>query len=108
MITSWGIDDAVGAVSVHGVCGLIGVLAVGVLLGGYPTHAEGIPPISFTGQLVGAIAMGLGGFIPGYVVSWILNKCGILRTSDSVQKLGVDAEIPVAAYPENMQSRDYS
>jgi ammonia channel protein AmtB len=108
MITSWGIDDAVGAVSVHGVCGLIGVLAVGVLLGGYPPLTEGGETISFTGQLVGAIAMGLGGFIPGYVVSWILNKCGILRTSDAVQQIGVDAEIPVAAYPENMQSRDYS
>lgn len=108
LVTSWGIDDAVGAVSVHGTCGLIGVLAVGVLLGGYPPLTEGGPTISFTGQLVGAIAMGLGGFIPGYVVSWILNKCGILRTSDAVQEIGVDAEIPVAAYPENMLSRDYS
>ena len=107
MITSWGIDDAVGAVSVHGTCGLIGVLAVGVLLGGYPAVGEG-EPISFIGQLVGAIAMGLGGFIPGYVVSWILKKCGILRTSDKVQELGVDAEVPVPAYPESMQSRDYS
>ena len=107
MITSWGIDDAVGAVSVHGTCGLIGVLAVGVLLGGYPAMGEG-EPISFIGQLVGAIAMGLGGFIPGYVVSWILKKCGILRTSDKVQELGVDAEVPVPAYPESMQSRDYS
>jgi ammonia channel protein AmtB len=108
LVTSWGIDDAVGAVSVHGTCGLIGVLAVGVLLGGYPPLTEGGPTISFTGQLVGAIAMGLGGFIPGYVVSWILNKCGILRTSDAVQEIGVDTEIPVAAYPENMLSRDYS
>ena len=108
LITSWGIDDAVGAVSVHGTCGLIGVMAVGVLLGGYPSHAEGVPAISFTGQLVGAIAMGLGGFIPGYVVSWILKKCGILRSSDKVQEIGVDAEVPVPAYPEAMQSRDYS
>ncbi|SVA89967.1 uncharacterized protein METZ01_LOCUS142821 [marine metagenome] len=107
MITSWGIDDAVGAVSVHGTCGLIGVLAVGVLLGGYPAVGEG-EPISFIGQLVGAIAMGLGGFIPGYVVSWILKKCGILRTSDKVQEVGVDAEVPVPAYPESMQSSDYS
>lgn len=107
LITSWGIDDAVGAVSVHGTCGFIGVMAVGVLLGGYPGVGD-IPAISFTGQLVGAIAMGLGGFIPGYVVSWILKQCGILRTSDAIQELGVDVEIPVPAYPESMQSRDYS
>ena len=108
MITSWGIDDAVGAVSVHGTCGLIGVLAVGVLLGGYPSAVDGIPAISFTGQLDGAIAMGLGGFIPGYVVSWILKQCGILRVSDAVQQAGVDSEVPVSAYPEALQSRDYS
>ncbi len=59
-------------------------------------------------EVVGAIAMGLGGFIPGYVVSWILKKCGILRTSDKVQEVGVDAEVPVPAYPESMQSRDYN
>ena len=108
MITSWGIDDAVGAVSVHGTCGLIGVLAVGVLLGGYPSAVDGIPAISFTGQLVGAISMGLRGFIPGYVVSWILKQCGILRVSDAVQQAGVDSEVPVSAYPEALQSRDYS
>ena len=107
LITSWGIDDAVGAVSVHGTCGFIGVMAVGVLLGGYPAVGDGVA-ISFTGQLVGAIAMGLGGFIPGYVVSWILKQCGILRTSDAVQEIGVDAEVPAAAYPEGMQSRNYS
>ena len=105
LITSWGIDDAVGAVSVHGTCGLIGVLAVGVILGGYPPIEGGVP-ITFTGQLVGAISMGLLGFIPGYVVSWILKKVGILRVSDGVQVIGVDAEVPSTAYPESMQSQN--
>ena len=55
-----------------------------------------------------AISMGLLGFIPGYVVSWILKQCGILRVSDAVQQAGVDSEVPVSAYPEALQSRDYS
>ena len=46
IIEKFKIDDAVGAVAVHGMCGVIGVLAAGVFLSGYPTHAEGIPPIS--------------------------------------------------------------
>ena len=33
------IDDAVGAVSVHGVMGMWGVLLVGIVAGGYPTGA---------------------------------------------------------------------
>ena len=61
------IDDAVGAVSVHGVCGMWGLLAVGIFMGGYPTHAEGIPPITFGGQFKGMIVMMLIGFVPGYV-----------------------------------------
>jgi len=106
LITSWGIDDAVGAVSVHGTCGIIGVMAVGVLLGGYPAPMEGVPPITFTGQLVGAISMLLLGFIPGYVVSWILKKCGILRVSDALQNFGLDeAEIDTPSYPEFQRSQ---
>ena len=106
LITSWGIDDAVGAVSVHGTCGLIGVLSVGILLGGYPPPAEGVPAINFTGQLVGAIAMVLLGFIPAYVVSWILKQCGILRVSDAIQNYGIDnAEIDTPSYPEFQRSQ---
>jgi ammonia channel protein AmtB len=106
LITSWGIDDAVGAVSVHGTCGIIGVMAVGILLGGYPAPMEGVPPITFTGQLVGAISMLLLGFIPGYVVSWILKKCGILRVSDALQNFGLDeAEIDTPSYPEFQRSQ---
>ena len=37
------VDDAVGAVAVHGVCGFYGVLLVGIFAGGYPTGVNNIP-----------------------------------------------------------------
>ena len=49
--------------------------------------------------------MFLLGFIPGYVGSWILKACGILRVSDKLQEFGIDnAEIDTPAYPEPLQS----
>ena len=98
------IDDAVGAVSVHGICGMWGLLAVGLFMGGYPSHAEGIPPISFAGQFKGMIVMILIGFVPGYVLSLIFKKCGVLRAGDAVQNVGMDVEIENTAYPEHIKS----
>ena len=98
------IDDAVGAVAVHGVCGMWGLLAVGIFMGGYPTHAEGIPPISFYGQFMGMIVMILIGFVPGYVLSYIFKICGVLRASDGVQIAGMDVEVQNDAYPEQIKS----
>ena len=104
MLTNWGIDDAVGAVSVHGFIGIWGVMAPGILLGGYPAP-EGIPEISFIGQLVGAISFFLLGFGPGLGLSWILNKAGLLRYSDAILKMGVDrTEGTTAAYPDFQKS----
>ena len=98
------IDDAVGAVSVHGVCGMWGLIAVGLFMGGYPTHADGVPPISLGGQLLGMIVMALLGFIPGYVLSMIFKMFGVLRSSDGVQTAGMDVEIVNDAYPEQLKS----
>ncbi len=98
------IDDVVGAVSVHGICGMWGLLAVGIFMGGYPSHAEGVPPISFSGQFMGMIVMMLIGFVPGYVLSFIFNLFGVLRTSDAVQQVGLDVEIANDAYPEKIKS----
>ncbi len=99
-LVKMGIDDSVGAVSVHGFAGVIGVLAVGVFAAGYPNPGDA-PATSFMGQFVGVIVMILCGFIPGYVVSLLLKSIGILRVPDDVQELGLDlAEIPSKAYPE--------
>jgi Amt family ammonium transporter len=45
------------------------------------------------------------GFVPGYVVSWIVNKAGMLRIPDAVQIKGLDAvKVPAQAYPQGMTS----
>jgi ammonium transporter, Amt family len=106
IIEKFKIDDAVGAVAVHGMCGVIGVLAAGVFLSGYPTHAEGIPPISLYGQFMGMLVMAALGFVPGYVLSLIFRMMGILRASDGVQLAGMDVEVPIPAYPESMQTNN--
>jgi ammonia channel protein AmtB len=49
--------------------------------------------------------MFLLGFVPGYVVSWIVNKAGMLRIPDAVQIKGLDAvKVPAQAYPQGMTS----
>lgn len=95
------VDDAVGAVSVHGVAGLFGVLAFGIFAAGYP-NVEGYPPTSFAGQAIGALAMAAVGFIPGYVISLLMKAGDMLRIPESAEILGMDkAKVPVRAYPED-------
>ncbi|MEZ5755889.1 MAG: ammonium transporter [Paracoccaceae bacterium] len=96
------IDDAVGAVALHGVVGLWGVIAVGIFAAGYPAlTSEGAPVISLTGQVVGAVVMASLGFIPGYVVSLILKKLGMLRVPREAEVIGLDkVKVPIEAYPE--------
>lgn len=98
-----GIDDAVGAVTIHGTLGIWGVLAAGIFLGGYPALADGSAHISFVGQLVGAIVMFLLGFVPGYVISLVLKMMGILRVSEAAEIAGLDpTKVPSQAYPEGI------
>ena len=99
-----GIDDAVGAVSVHGTCGILGVVAAGVLLGGYPQFSPDVPTITFMGQFKGMLVMVALGFIPGYALALMFKAMGILRASDGVQQAGMDVEINADAYPEEIKS----
>ena len=92
------IDDPVGAVSVHGVAGIWGVVAMGLFASGYPASGD-IPPTSFGGQLVGCIVMFLVGFVPGYGVSFVMKMMGWLRVPDAVQIAGIDqAELGLRAH----------
>ena len=101
-----GIDDAVGAVSVHGFAGLFGVLAFGIFGAGFPNGDY--PDTNFMGQLIGAVSMILLGFIPGYVASFILKAVGLLRIPEAVELKGMDpVKVPIAAYPEGMDSNGF-
>ncbi|MEH6478235.1 MAG: hypothetical protein V7727_21250, partial [Sneathiella sp.] len=99
------IDDAVGAVTVHGVVGAWGVIAVGIFAAGYPALAGdvSVATTSFWGQLVGLIVMALCGFVPGYLISLIMKAMGKLRVPEDVEIAGLDiTEVPLVAYPENV------
>ena len=94
------VDDAVGAVAVHGVSGFLGVFWVGVFAAGYPTGIENVDS-SFGGQMMGIITFFPLGFLPGYVIAWGLRKANLLRVPPEVELEGLDvAEFEIDYYPE--------
>ena len=85
------IDDPVGAISVHGTCGIWGLLAVLI------TNDDA----TLAGQLTGLGAI-LGFTFAAALVVWFIIKMVFgIRLSDEEQMIGADsAEIGIAAYPE--------
>ena len=101
------IDDPVGAFAVHGMSGLIGIVALGIFAAGYP-NVNGYPDISFTGQLMSAGVMAALGFIPGYGISLVMAKKGFLRVPPKAEIAGLDlVEVPLKAYPEGQPAYSY-
>ncbi len=86
------IDDAVGAVAVHGYAGFLGVVIAGFVLWGAPSSPfAGYATISPLGQLIGACIMfGLLGFLPAYLVTKLQSKMGILRIPAEIELRGLD------------------
>jgi ammonia channel protein AmtB len=86
------VDDAVGAVAVHGYAGFIGLLFAGVLLWGHPSSGfEGYAPITPWGQFAGAVIMfWVLGFLPSWILSGILKAAGLLRIPVEVELAGLD------------------
>lgn len=85
------IDDPVGAISVHGVVGLFGLLVV-------PFTNDGA---SLTGQLAGAATIFVWVFLASLVVWTILKAVIGIRVSEEEEYNGVDlAECGMEAYPE--------
>lgn len=85
------IDDPVGAISVHGVVGLFGLLVVPA------TKAEA----TFVGQLVGAATIFFWVFVCSLIVWAILKAVMGIRVSEEEEYEGVDlAECGMEAYPE--------
>jgi ammonia channel protein AmtB len=82
-----GIDDAVGAIAVHGGAGLWSMLAMGLFASGYPQHGNFT---SLTGQLIGMAVMVGVGFVPGYLLSLLLDRFGTLRVSRETELAGLD------------------
>lgn len=85
------IDDPVGAISVHGVVGLLGLLLV-------PITNDGS---SFSGQIIGALTI-FGWVFGTSLVVWSVLKAVIgIRVSEEDEYEGVDlSECGMEAYPE--------
>jgi ammonia channel protein AmtB len=91
------IDDAVGAVAVHGYAGVVGLIICGFVLWGYPSSGYdglGYAAINPVGMIIGAFIMFVVlGFIPGYVIAKILHAAGKLRIPREVELAGQDFNI---------------
>jgi ammonia channel protein AmtB len=94
------IDDAVGAVAVHGYAGVVGLVICGFVLWGYPSsgYGDAYAAINPTGMIIGAIIMfGVLGFLPGWILAKILHASGKLRIPRAVELAGLDYNILEAA-----------
>ena len=93
------IDDAVGAVAVHGYAGVVGLIICGFMLWGYPSSGyEGYAAINPIGMIIGAVIMfGLLGFLPGWIIAKVLNGMGRLRIPKEVELAGLDFNYMEAA-----------
>jgi ammonia channel protein AmtB len=85
------IDDAVGAVAVHGYAGFLGVVAAGLLLWGYPASPKYAAVVTPWGQFFGAVIMfWVLGFLPALVLGAILKSAGLLRVPREIELVGLD------------------
>lgn len=85
------IDDVVGAIPVHLICGIWGTIAV-VLSNG---------DASFATQIIGIVAIGAFVLVTSGIVWTVLKLTIGLRASDEEESLGLDrAECGLEAYPE--------
>jgi Amt family ammonium transporter len=111
------IDDPVGAISVHGINGLWGVIAVGLFADG--TYGAGLNGVAggvtglfygdasqLAAQLIAVAVLIVWGFGVSYVFFRVLDKVWGLRVKPEDELEGLDIpEMGILAYPSNMLSR---
>ena len=90
MLDKLQIDDPVGAWPVHGLCGIWGCLAIGILT----------PDVASIGvQACGAVVICAWAFVTMFILFWILKIVGLLRVSPEEEQQGLDiSEHGMAAY----------
>ena len=90
LIVKLRIDDVVGAISAHLVCGIWGTLAVGIFGSG-----------SLVTQFIGIVAIGAFVFISSLIVWMILKVTMGIRVDEEAEMDGLDkSELGMEAYPE--------
>ncbi len=93
MLDKLKIDDVVGAISVHGIAGIWGTIAV-VFSGG-----------SISAQIIGTVSICLFIFILSLVIWYILDALIGIRVSEEDELTGLDAtELGMDAYPDFSKS----
>ncbi len=110
------IDDPIGAVPVHGFCGIWGTLSLGLFACGKygatgpfaPDHTAPLTGLFYGGgttvlvaQLIGSAIVTLSTFGVSLAVMYAVNAMGILRVSREGELYGLDLhEHGISAYPE--------
>src|ERR1700729_3842999 len=116
------IDDPCGAISVHGYCGWLGAVSVGIFAhGAYGQGWNSVGATSYLGragqgvtgllygdtrqfviQLLGATLYAVWAFGATFVVFWCVNKVKSMRVSPEAEEEGLDVpEFGVPGYPED-------
>ena len=84
------IDDPVGAISAHGVVGILGIMVV-------PFTSDA----SFGMQALGAISIAGFTYVMSLLTIYVINMVMPIRATDEEQDMGLDvSEVGVEAYPE--------
>jgi Amt family ammonium transporter len=110
------IDDPIGAVPVHGICGIWGTLSLGLFAAGTygstgPFGADNSAPLKglfygggttlLTAQIIGSAIVTVSTFTVALAVMYLVNAMGLLRVSEEGEALGLDLhEHGISAYPE--------
>jgi ammonium transporter, Amt family len=110
------IDDPIGAVPVHGFCGIWGTLSLGLFACGRygatgPITADNSAPLKglfygggtqlLVAQAIGSAVVTLATFSIAMVVMYLVNATGTLRVSEEGELYGLDLhEHGISAYPE--------
>ena len=83
------VDDPVGAISVHGICGILGTILTGLfsvsdgLFYGAGWHFLGV-------QALGVLCIAAWSFVCGFVLFFILNKWKGIRVEKRIEEDGLD------------------
>lgn len=83
------IDDPVGAVSVHGICGGLGTIMVGLFSesgGLFYGHGTSL----LVSQIIGVVAVAIFAFITGFILFKILKSTVGLRVPKRIEEEGLD------------------
>jgi Amt family ammonium transporter len=110
------IDDPIGAVPVHGICGIWGTISLGLFACGKygstgPLAADNSAPLKglfygggtqvLVAQLIGSATITVATFVSAYAVMKAVNAVGLLRVSQEGEVHGLDLhEHGISAYPE--------